>query len=660
MDFKNKSELELIEYIIKLSNAYYNDGKRLVTDDKFDEIRDYFVETFPKSYYVKEVGVLVNSSSPFIDMEHDIHMGSQNKITFAEGFPKFKKWKTDNKIIELIGEYKYDGISINLKYVDGVLTNAITRGNGVKGKDIYTVIKNAKNIILDLETDFTGSIHAEVILNLSDLEELRKINKLIGGKYITNARNGVAGICNRLDECGSHLLTLKCYDVLDKTTEFDTEKEKLEFIEGLGYDTYFKVLTTEEEVKQFYEDIEKERDNLDFLIDGIVLKTNSIEQYNSLGVTNNRPKGQIAWKYENKEDTTKLVDVVWQVGASSVITPVAIFEPVEIDGSTVRRSTIHNISLFEDLHLYKNAEVIISKRNDVIPHIEEVIEPDDDVEYIDVITKCPSCGSDLKDHFDDDGIRNFISCTSKDCGDQRIREISKYIKKLDIKDVGPAFVTKAFNAGLLSDCSDLYDLTVDSIITLDGYKEKSATKIINSIESKKEVALENFMAGLNISGFSTSIAKLLMKVGFDTLEKITDIEYDELIRIKGIKDKTANKILYGLKERKDLIDTLIDKGINLTNESDVETIDVVEKEDSLTFCFTGKIESLDENGKRYTRKLLQQLVVESGNKFIDKVNKEVDYLVVADPNSTSTKVVKAKKDGVNVISEEEFFEKIGV
>lgn len=661
LDYKKLDELKFIKLLKETSDSYYNEGKITVTDAEFDEMKDYFEITFPNSPYLSEIGVKVPNGSPFVKMRHNILMGSQSKVTYDEGLPAIKKWMTLSNIKQLIVEYKYDGISIELVYEKGKLVNAITRGDGIEGLDIYSNIIHSQDIILDMNNNFTGSIHCEAILKLSDLKTLNEIFKTMGKKPISNARNGIAGICNRLDSTSSNYISLRCYDVEDGT-KFKTEEEKMKKIDSIGFPTFYKIINTIEELEEFYKEIEDSRDDLDFLIDGIVLKTNSIKQLNELGVVNKKPKGQIAWKFENKGSSTEVLSISWQVGASGVITPVANLEPVEIDSSEIARASLKNIDIFNDLKLYKDCRVEVTKRNDVIPNIEQVladnVEEDDKV-YFEVPDKCPSCGG--KAEVTTAGVKSsgkVLKCMNPNCGAKSVKEILKYIKKLELKGLGDKFITNAFEAGLLSDISDLYELSINEMVELPRMGVKSATKIYNTINDNKKVKLELFIAGLNISGFSTSIAELIINHGFDTLEKIRKIKYKELVDIKGIEDTTANKIINGLVDKGPIIDMLIDKGIE-TFVDEPEELIITENLESSSFCFTGKIESVDENGDRYTRKKLEKIVEETGNIVAKSVTKTLDYLVVADPNSTSSKVKKAKKDGIKVISEEEFFEIVG-
>lgn len=272
-------------------------------------------------------------------------------------------------------------------------------------------------------------------------------------------------------------------------------------------------------------------------------------------------------------------------------------------------------------------------------------------EYFTIPTVCPICEMDLEE----DG--KFLRCTNSNCTAATLGTLNRWIYGLKIMDIGIKTIETLHEVGLVNESADFYKLKISDIAGLDRLGERSAKKIINNLKVKMELTLPEFIGALNIDNFASAIAKTLVEAGFDTLEKMQNAESHELILIKGIEEKTASKIINGLKEKEIEIKNLLDVGITFKAIEEVKLNS--EKLDGKRFCFTGTIERLDDNGKRYNRKMMEQLVLENGG-TIQKVKKDLDYLVIADPNSTKSKAVKARKLNINLLSEKEFFEMVGM
>jgi DNA ligase (NAD+) len=365
-----------------------------------------------------------------------------------------------------------------------------------------------------------------------------------------------------------------------------------------------------------------------------------------MGVRDGRPKGAIAWKFGSEKTVATIIGVVWQIGLSGRYTPVVLINPVSLCGVTVSRATLHNVDIFKEFDLAIGDDILITRSGDVIPFIIEKVH-DNGGEKLEIPTNCSVCGEELK--FDG----KFLNCVNDTCPATDMGLLIKWIRSLDLKNIGKSTVEALYSAELLKTTDDLYRLKVEDIEVLDGFGESSANKIINELNGNKEVELNKFIAGLNIPNFGSSMAKILMESGYDTLDKVLAITAEELVNIKGIAEKTAKSFISGREKRKNLIRKLLEVGITIKEIKKGYPV-VGGKLEGKSFLFTGKIESLDENGDRYTRKKLQSLVESNGGVNAKSVSGTLDYLVTADVNSNSSKMKKARAANVNIITDGEF------
>jgi DNA ligase (NAD+) len=392
-----------------------------------------------------------------------------------------------------------------------------------------------------------------------------------------------------------------------------------------------------------------ERANTKYDIDGLVVKIDDISWQESLGLVNERPRGQIAWKFGAIKKETIINDVEWHLGNSGKITPIAILKPVQMGGVTVKRCSLHNVSIFNSFVLGKGDLVLVSRKNDVIPYLEEVIEHRSKEAFIPIMN-CPSCGEKTRV----DG--KFLVCQNDDCNGASIGDLKKWVDKSGMKTlgVGPKTVQKLYESGLVKVPADFYRISVDDIMTLERQGQRSAQNIFDVINSKKELSLSEFIGALNIRNFSVSSTDLLICAGYDSLEKLLELvdrdSYYDLSRVNGIGEKTASSFVEGMKKKREQIRDLL----TLITIKKREEVNMDSSLKGMSFCFTGAIERIDEKGERFTRDRVEQLVKDNGGITLP-VKKGLNYLVMADPNSNSSKAQKAKKLGITIISEKQFF-----
>jgi DNA ligase (NAD+) len=381
------SKNEQMTLLLKASDAYYNQSNPIMSDAEFDKLYDEFKSQYPNDPFLKTVGSSIDRASEWEKATHKIPMGSLNKVTNED---EFNKWIKNSTVDTFVASEKLDGISIDLEYDNGNLVRAITRGDGEIGEDITKNVLRMQNVVSDFGKEvspltgrenytitartFTGSVRGEIILKQGDFDSIVAIQKERGEDPLKNLRNGASGIAKRYDGKYAEYLSIVYFDT---TGEFNTKQEKFEEIEHLGLPTSFIGVYDmfDRNILELMEQYENStRAGLDYEIDGIVIDVNDTKHFNELGETNKRPKGAVAFKFKSLKKETTLLGVTWQLGKSGTITPVAELEPVEMGGVTVKRASLHNLERFRELKPYKGARVLISRRGDVIPHVEKIVE----------------------------------------------------------------------------------------------------------------------------------------------------------------------------------------------------------------------------------------------------------------------------------------------
>lgn len=643
------SEVKKLEKLLQKHIDLYYNGEPELTDEEFDALEDKLRKLDPKNKLLLSVGQ--DSNGDFKKAEHIIPMNSLAKVNTEAAF---RKWAESRDIEDMVLQYKFDGISLELQYKNGYLTKAVTRGDGKVGDDVSRNVKRMKDVPLKLPSDFTGAVRGEAILHRKEFE------KYYQSKGMKNPRNTTSGLVKSSDGKGCEHLHLYAYDVIDSTNtnDFGIETNKLDFLINSGFNCnlWFDMTTTESSVDEVclaYSRVDKEeRHKLPYDIDGIVVKNAYVDWTDA---RREKPKKQIAFKFPTRSQVTTLLDVQWQQ-SGSIYTPVAILEPVEIDGSTVTKASLANPNLIEELGLVKGATVSVSKRGEIIPKVEKVIDVPDDAEPIELPSECFTCGEELNNK----GTQ--LCCENKECGKLVHHSISTWIKVHDIKEFGKKLIEALYENKLTSSISDLYTLDVETLssVKMNGKRlgSSNAQKAYDNLHSLDVVSLSRFIAGLDIQGISEKAIDLCVKAGFDTIEKLQSASVDEIESIKGLGKKKAKMIVDGIKERKKEIKKIL-KHISIEepsssddDDSDDESSD--EKSTSskplkgLSFCFTGALSC--------PRKELEMKVKKAGGDTKSSVTKGLTYLVADDPDSGTGKNKKARDLGVKVISEEEFNE----
>jgi DNA ligase (NAD+) len=616
----------LVEEIKRHRYLYYNEQPE-ISDAKYDALEDELRELDPNNPILFKIGV--DSSELFTKREHIIPMSSQDKVTSPE---EYSKWSRKRNYKTFIVQFKLDGISIELQYEDGIFQHAVTRGDGKIGDDVSANVVKMKGFIPKLNVPFTGAVRAEILL-FHDIYEKKYSD-------MQNCRNAAAGIVRRKDGIGSGDLNLVYYDAisLDDEVQFESEIKKVKWLQEQGFPTIkTKTVHSAQEVIDTREYVmESLRDTLDYDIDGLVIKGNTIDVED---LKRAKPMTQIAFKFQAEEIETTLLDVEWSISGHNY-TPVAIVETVKLMGTNVSRASLANPNLIDELRLKIGSEVMISKRGDIIPKIERVLSTPPDAKEIVVPDTCEVC----KTHLINEGTRLY--CPNEKCPKRLYHRLIKWISKLNVKHFSEKLMlSKLFETRKIQKIADFYDLKVSDLTKFEGVKETSAKKALDNLFGVKEIPLATFIAGFDIENIGEQLVQRVVDAGFDTLEDIKNASVYELSKIDGFAEITAQYLLNGVNELyQDMLEVLN------TNKIKIKGKEMGGKLEGLTFCFTGKLDTMK-------RAEAEQLVAEHGGVVKSGVVKNLSYLVTNSTEKTA-KYVKAQEQGTKIISEKEFLEMI--
>lgn len=630
------SRIEELEQLLKKAQKAYYKGTPVMSDATYDALYDELSDLDPDNEALKSVGATPDDTV-LKKAHHQIPMGSQRKVNTKE---EFEKWVQKSGTNVFVIQPKLDGLSVNVIYENGKLRQAITRGDGKVGEDVTHTVRLMKNVPKKLPVNHSVSLRGEIIFRKSAFSDWTNSKK--EKKLYANPRNAAAGLTRRKKP---HEITremeVRYFDVETDEVNFRKESHKIKYmINALGLKTVKTVVArNKDQVISLYQKyVAGKREKMDVEIDGLVLKVNSLKRQRLLGIVDGRPRGQVAWKFAAEKRETELEDVRWDVGLTGRITPVAVLRGVLIGGVTVRQASLHNVGNMKRLGVWKGASVLVSRRGDVIPYVEEVVEKAPaGAKVFSHPEYCPICGA--KTEFEGE----YLVCPSSICVAKQRGDIKKWIRVLDIQQLGDAFIDQALDEGIIKTVADLYTLKREEVAGLAGYGDRSADIIVSSVEEKKEVTLAQFFAGLNIPNAGIATFTAIEKAGYDSLDKILTLCASQLAVIPGIGDITAEQIIQGISNRFSIINSLLKNGVVIKEKPRG-------KLSGLSFCFTGELS--------IKRPVAQKFVESLGGEIKTSVSKGLDYLVQSDPHSNSGKAQKARKYGTQVIGEKEFMKMV--
>lgn len=635
----------LVEQLNKYIYHYYVLDKPLVPDATFDKLYYELVDL------EKQTGIILpdsptqrvggNIQKGFKKVTHINRLYSLDKCNSLEELDKWcdgiqKYGKTD-----LTLEYKFDGLTIVVTYKNGYLEKAATRGNGFIGEDVTNQVKTIKSVPLKIKYKGNLTVQGEGMITLSNLE---KYNRTAVEK-LKNARNAAAGAIRNLDArvTASRNLDVFFYGIINSDEHFETQEQIHNFLNENGFLTgdFFYVSNKKEELFNYINQMDKKKAKLNILIDGMVIKVNNIALRDEIGYTIKFPKWAVAYKFEAQEVQSVLKDVIWQVGRTGKITPIAVIEPVELAGATVNRATLNNYEEILKKEVSINSTVFVRRSNEVIPEILGLAEENESSKPIQKIEKCPCCGTELITVGP-----NLFCPNSEHCADQIIGKIAYFATRdcMNIEGLNEKTIGVLFKERNVSSVADLYSLTQKKLQGLEGFKDKKIDNLLNAIERSKKVSLAHFINALSINGVGKKASFDLAKQ-FKNFNELKNADYEQLLAVKDIGEVTSKNIKDFFNDCKNLslIDKLFENGVTVENEAGTKN----SKVSGLKIVLTGTLSG-------FGRSELTEKLTKLGADVSSSVSSNTD-LVIAGENAGS-KLTKAQSLNVKVINEEQLKE----
>ncbi len=616
------TELELL--VRKHQDLYYN-GQPEISDTDFDALWDELAELDPGNAIFEKIGE--DSVDGWPKTRHLIPMGSQEKASNPEDF---LAWCAKVGHPEYIVQYKLDGASLEMQYSAGALEKAVTRGDGEVGDDITPNAARMVGVLSKLTDAFTGGVRGEVLMS-HEAHERKYADK-------ANCRNAANGLMKRKDGIGSEDLLVVCYDangvLSDGSSPFADEIGKMRWLALMGFELSPQaIFSSPEEVVEYRARVMDKRDGLPWDIDGLVVKGNAIDVAD---MARARPEKQIAFKFSPEEAVSVLRSVEWSESGAN-FTPIGIIDPVHLAGTTVQRANLVNTNIIRAMDLRIGSRVIITKRGEIIPKIEGLVENPPEATEI-VAPRTCSCGAGLVD----EGTRLF--CPNPECPKKLRHRLEKWLSVLDIRDFGAVIVGKLVASGRVRSIPDLYSLGADELAEYERMGETLARKILRNLAARNEVSLPRFIAGFDIEGIGELNTEKAVAAGFDSLQRLKDASPEALAAIDGLGEITAQTIAQGLVVLGPEMDALLDSGAVRILPS-TSTGRLAGK----SFCFTGELSTMK-------RPDAEALVRSLGGQAKPSVTKGLSYLVTNDPSSGSEKNRKAASYGVVILDEAAFLD----
>lgn len=647
---------ELKELISYHANKYYNEDAPEISDFEYDmlmlELRNIEKDHPELITSTSPTQVLVTSGavdSHFSKVTHSVAMQSLQDVFSTEDVVSFieRMEKAVANPIYVV-ESKIDGLSVTLEYEKGIFVRGATRGDGIVGEDVTLNLNTIKAIPKKLKDKISISVRGEVYLPRENFEKINEERELNGEKLFANPRNAAAGSLRQLDPeiTRKRHLSIFIFNVQkSEDLKFTSHYESLKFLEDQGFSIspFLKKCSNTNEVINSINEIAEMRNSLPFDIDGAVVKVDSLEQRNEIGMTTKVPKWAVAYKYPPEKKETILKNIVLQVGRTGAITPVAILEPVKLAGSIISKTTLHNEDFIKEKDIRIGDYVLIQKAGDVIPEVSEVLKQKrtGNEKVFNMPKNCPVCGSEAVREEGEAVLR----CTGIECPAMLFRNIVHFASKesMEIDGLGPAIVETLIDKNLVSNIADIYDLKVEDLINIERMGEKSANNLINAINESKKNSLEKLINSFGIRHIGSKSAKTLAK-NFSTMDRIIKATKEELSSINEIGEVMAKSVVqfFANEQTLDLIKRLKSAGVNMKSTNQVIDDD---RFSGKTFVLTGTLPTL-------TRIDATKTIEKFGGNVSSSVSKKTDYVLAGE--DAGSKLDKAIELEVKVIDEEEF------
>lgn len=641
---------ELLDLINKYNYEYYTLDKPSVTDQEYDRVMQELIsleekypnEVLPDSPTQRVGGKII---SEFTKVVHEIPMFSLGNVFNEDEIRDFDaRIARETEKREYVCELKIDGLAVSLEYEKGLLKRGATRGDGITGEDITHNVKTIKSIPLKLSKPVDITVRGEIYMGKESFERLNNERIKEGAEVFQNPRNAAAGSVRQLDSAIAKKRGLDAFLYHYPESEFKTHYESLEYMKELGFvvNPNIKLVDNIDGVINFINEWTIKRPTLPYEIDGIVIKLNDIKDQKKLGYTAKYPKWAVAYKFPALEVETKLTDIIFTVGRTGLITPNAVLEPVRVQGSTIRRATLHNEDFVNARDIKIGDYVYIRKAGDVIPEVVRVnFNRRENTREFKMINECPICKEPLQRS--ESGIDLY--CLNSHCPARKIESLIHFVSRnaMNIEGLGERIMEDFYNFGYIKCIKDIYNLSEysEKIMDMEGYGKRKVDNLLNSILESKSNSLERLVFGIGIKGIGQKTAKILSKK-FKTMDNLMNATYEELTNIPDIGDTLASSIVSFFKEDENikLINDLKEIGVNMKYlGGEIKS----SKYENKNFVLTGTLESL-------TREELKEILESYGAFTRESVSKKTDYVIVG--SEPGSKYKKALELGIEIWDEE--------
>jgi DNA ligase (NAD+) len=663
---------EARERVAELSKAienhnynYYNLSAPVISDYDFDmmlqeliELEKQFPDLLSPNSPSQRVGGEITKE--FKTVKHKYPMLSLSNSYSKEDVADFdaRVKKTISQNVEYVCELKYDGVAIGITYVNGSMKSAVTRGDGIRGDEITANVKTIRSIPLALKgNDYPEEfeIRGEVFLPRKIFEEINKEKEAAGEALLANPRNTASGTLKMQDSAVVAKRKLDCflYGIYGEDLPFLNHYESILKAKDWGFKIpeHLKKCNSIEQVFEFIDHWDKNRSKLEFDIDGVVIKVNSYEQQKQLGFTAKSPRWAIAYKFKAEQVSTVLEKITYQVGRTGAITPVANLRPVLLAGTVVKRASLHNADIIEKLDVHEGDTVFVEKGGEIIPKIISVdlSNRKQDSEPVKYIEFCPECGSGLIRNPDE---AQHYCPNETGCPPQIKGKMEHFIgrKAMNIDSLGGETISQLFEAGLVKNIGDIYDLEKEELLKLDRMAERSVNNLLQGIEESKNVPFDRVLFALGIRHVGETIAKKLVN-NFKSIDSLKQASYDELIQVDEIGGRIAQSLIdyFSNSENIQLIEKLKAKGLNF-ELSEEQLQNTSDKLKGLSFVVSGVF-------NKFSRDEIKKAIEINGGKNVGSISSKTDY-VIAGENMGPAKLEKAEKLGVKIVNEDDFIKMI--
>ncbi|BDD10087.1 DNA ligase [Fulvitalea axinellae] len=667
---KEQARNEILELRQKLNyynEQYYLHENSVVSDREFDSLLEKLIalekahpEFDDPNSPSSRVGGGITKEFPTVTHRYPmLSLGNTYSAEDLADFDQRIRKTLGDEPFEYLCELKFDGVAMSLRYENGKLSAGVTRGNGTQGDDVTNNVRTIRTVPLSLSgQDFPEDfeVRGEVMLPLKEFRRINAEREDIGEAQLANPRNAASGTIKMQDSkvVASRNLDCYLYYLLGENLGVGNQAEALEKMKEWGFfvSPTYRLCANLDEVMEYIEHWREGRNELGVETDGIVIKINDFKQRERLGNTSKSPRWAIAYKYETERAYTKLKNVTYQVGRTGAVTPVANLEPVDLAGTVVKRASLYNANEIERLGLRKGDTVGVEKGGEIIPKIVDVATENrpDESKSIAFVENCPECDTKL---IRKEGEAVHYCPNETGCPPQIKGKIEHFVQRqaMNIMSLGTRTINALFNKGLANNIADLYELTYDQVIELEGFKEKSVNKLLQAIEDSKKKPFETVLFAIGIRFVGKTVAEKLAR-HFGSIDKIEQADFETLIDVPEIGEQIANSVIEFFKNEKskELIERLKSHGLQFEVVADDSQSPASNQLDGLSFVVSGVFANFSRDG-------IKDAVKAHGGKIVSAISSKVDYLLAGEKIGPS-KLSKAEKLGTKIISEEDFAELI--